>query len=62
MRVLRDDGVMMALLSDEGDPQSFIRHCAGLGLVVEQVAQKKLFYESMVVLKIQRNSEGRRGR
>jgi HemK-related putative methylase len=62
LRVLGDEGTIMALLSDSGDVQSFVRHCVGLDLLVEQVAQAKLFYESLVVLKITRNKGRRSGR
>ncbi len=62
LRVLRRDGVMMALLSDRGDLPSFIERCAELGLAVEEVARKRLFYESLVVLKMRRKPEGRESR
>ena len=57
LRVLREGGTIVALLSTEGDPESFLAHCGNLGLAVESVAEKRLFYETLSVLTIRRGSE-----
>ena len=57
LRVLRGGGTVIALLSDKGDIRSFIGRCEGLGLAVEEVARKDLFYEILVVLKMKRDSK-----
>ena len=54
LRVLREGGVIVALLSTEGDVVSFLAHCSSLGLQVEQIAEKGLFYETLSVFRIQR--------
>lgn len=54
LRVLREGGTIVALLSTEGDLESFLSHCDNLGLEVETVAEKRLFYETLSVLTIQR--------
>jgi release factor glutamine methyltransferase len=54
LRVLREGGVIIALLSTEGDVGSFLAHCASLGLLVEPIAEKRLFYETLSVFRIQR--------
>ena len=54
LRVLKEDGTMVALLSSEGDPESFLSRCSILGLAVELVAEKRLFYETLSVLTIRR--------
>ncbi len=54
LRVSKEKGTVMVLLSDAGDVGSFLEHCKGLGLYVEPVAEKSLFYEKLVVFKIRR--------
>jgi release factor glutamine methyltransferase len=54
LRVLTREGSVMVLLSDAGDVGSFLTYCKGLGLYVEPVAEKRLFYEKLVVFKIRR--------
>jgi release factor glutamine methyltransferase len=55
LRVLKEGGTVVALLSDEGDVGSFISRCKVLGLEVERIAAKKLFYETLRVFKIRRD-------
>jgi release factor glutamine methyltransferase len=62
LRVLRAGGTIVALLSTEGDLQSFLSHCSNLGLEVETVAEKRLFYETLSVLTMRRGGEARRRR
>jgi len=59
LRVLRERGTIVALLSTEGDLESFRSHCSDLDLEVESVAEKKLFYETLSVLTIRRASHQR---
>jgi release factor glutamine methyltransferase len=54
LRVLRREGVIIALLSSEGDLKSFLVHCSNLGLAVESVAERRLFYEMLSVLTIRK--------
>jgi release factor glutamine methyltransferase len=58
LRVLREEGVIVALLSTEGDVGSFLAHCRSLGLQVEPIAEKRLFYETLSVFRIQRGEGG----
>jgi HemK-related putative methylase len=62
LRVLREGGVIVALLSTEGDMGSFLARCRDLGLAVERVAQKGLFYETLSVFAMRRGREGAAGR
>jgi len=57
LRVLREAGVIVALLSTEGDVGSFLAHCSSLGLQVEPIAEKRLFYETLSVFRIQRKGD-----
>jgi release factor glutamine methyltransferase len=59
LRVLRWEGTIVALLSNEGDLRSFLFHCNILGLEVESVAEKRLFYEKLYVLTITRRRVSR---
>lgn len=59
LRVLREDGTIVALVSTEGDLESFLANCSDLGLKVETIAEKRLFYETLSVLTIRR--EGHQG-
>jgi release factor glutamine methyltransferase len=61
LRVLREEGTMVALLSDDGDLESFLSNCRGLGLSVEGVAEKRLFYETLVVFRMRRSGRRRDG-
>jgi release factor glutamine methyltransferase len=54
LRVLRQGGTMVALLSTEGDTGSFLARCGSLGLQVEPIAEKRLFYETLYVFRMQR--------
>jgi release factor glutamine methyltransferase len=54
LRVVREEGVIVALLSTEGDVGSFLARCRSLGLRVEPIAEKRLFYETLSVFRIQR--------
>ncbi|MDA4116449.1 MAG: hypothetical protein OK442_07840 [Thaumarchaeota archaeon] len=60
LRVLKDGGVVVALLSTEGDVRSFLARCTSLGLEVEPMAEKRLFYETLSVFAIRRGGEDRR--
>ncbi len=62
LRVLGEGGTIVALLSTEGDLESFLSHCSNLGLAVESVAEKRLFYETLCVLTMRRVGEGRERR
>ena len=57
LRVLREGGVVVALLSTEGDVGSFLTRCASLGLLVDPIAEKRLFYETLSVFRIRRGRE-----
>jgi len=61
MRALRDEGTVVALLSDEGDIGAFLSYCNSLGLAVESVAEKRVFYETLSVFTIRKGGGGRRG-
>jgi release factor glutamine methyltransferase len=54
LRVLREDGTIVALLSNEGDLESFLSHCGNLGLEVDSITEKRLFYETLSVFTIKR--------
>jgi release factor glutamine methyltransferase len=62
LRVTRKDGTIVALLSSEGDLKSFLSHCDDLGLEVESIMEKKLFYETLSVFTMRRGAAGRAGR
>ncbi len=57
LRVLGEGGTIVALLSTEGDLGSFLSHCRILGLAVDSVAEKRLFYETLSVLTMHRAGE-----
>jgi release factor glutamine methyltransferase len=61
LRVLREGGTIVALLSTEGDLEHFLSHCSYLGLEVETIAEKRLFYEKLSVLTMRRGGEAGRG-
>jgi methylase of polypeptide subunit release factors len=54
VRVLRSDGgAIFVLLSDEDDLQLFAARCSAMGLgIAEKVAEKKLFYETLIVFRL----------
>ncbi len=58
LRVLKGGGSAMVLLSDEGDVDAFVARCKGMGLSVEQAAEKRLFFERLVVFRIRRLKAG----
>ncbi len=60
LRVLRSGGKIFALLSSEGNQESFLSRCEALGLVVEKVAEKRLFYETLSVFSIRKGLEDRK--
>jgi len=62
LRVLGEGGTIVALLSTEGDLGSFLSHCSNLGLAVDSVAEKRLFYETLSVLTMHRVGEDRERR
>ena len=57
LRVLTKEGTIVALMSDEGDAESFLSHCSDLGLEVDSTIRKKLFYETLSVLILRRNRD-----
>jgi HemK-related putative methylase len=62
LTVLREGGTIVALLSTEGDLGFFLSRCSNLGLEVEKVAEKRLFYETLSVFTMRRSGEAGRGR
>ena len=62
LRVLREEGTIVVLLSTEGDLKSFLSHCSNLRLEVETLTEKRLFYETLSVLTIRRGGEDRERR
>jgi len=58
LRVLREGGCVVALLTSDGDLESFLSCCRGLGLTAEPVAEKRLFYETLSVFTMRRGREG----
>ena len=58
LRVLKEGGTIVALLSSEGDMASFLDHCSNLGLSVESVIEERVFYETLSVFTIRRGGEG----
>jgi len=52
LRVVRVGGRIYVLLSDHGDLDGFVSHCAGLGLSIHEVARARLFFESLLVYEI----------
>jgi release factor glutamine methyltransferase len=62
LRVLKDGGTIVALLSSEGDQESFLSHCSNLSLQVETVTVKRLFYETLSVFTIQKSRDDAIGR
>jgi release factor glutamine methyltransferase len=54
LRVVKEGGMIVALLSDQGDLNMILSRCAARGLTVKEEARSKLFYESLVVYVIRR--------
>jgi HemK-related putative methylase len=54
LRVSKEEGTIVALVSSEGDVESFLLHCENLGLEVESIAKKGVFFETLSVLTIRR--------
>lgn len=54
LRVLREDGRILVLLSEEGDIGRFRNLCLDRGLSVQEKSRRKLFYETLVVYEIRR--------
>jgi release factor glutamine methyltransferase len=54
LRVVKEGGTIVVLLSDHGDLDTFLSRCAALGLSVKEEATSRLFYESLVVYVIRR--------
>jgi release factor glutamine methyltransferase len=54
LRVITREGAMLCLLSDKGELDSFKARCREMGLEIEPVARKKLFYESLFVFRMRR--------
>jgi release factor glutamine methyltransferase len=53
---VKKDGVVVALMSDAGDLRSFVDRCEEAGAEVEEIARKKLFYESLIIFRMKRLS------
>lgn len=56
-RVLRRGGRMLALLSDEGDLRGFVARAKALGFTSRRVAEKRLFYETLVVFSMKKSRQ-----
>jgi release factor glutamine methyltransferase len=54
LRVMKEYGTVMVLLSEAGDVGSFLEYCRSQSLYVEPVGERSLFYEKLVVFKIRR--------
>jgi len=54
LRVLRQEGSVVMLLSDEADLDSFKVECAKRGLVVSEKGRTPLFFENLVVFEVRR--------
>lgn len=54
LRVVRRDGKVLLLLSDEADLEEFARICNARGLSVEEKQRTPLFFESLVVFEVRR--------
>ena len=55
-RVLRRGGEMLVLLSDKGDLAGFQARCESMGLTAEPVSRRKVFYENLVVFRLEKGS------
>jgi release factor glutamine methyltransferase len=54
LRVLKAGGLILVLLSDQGDLAGFVSHCLGQGLSVREREKTRLFYETLFVYEIRR--------
>lgn len=54
LRVVKPNGKVVLLLSDEGDIEGFREFCESEGLVVRQVASAGVFFENLLVFEISR--------
>jgi release factor glutamine methyltransferase len=54
LRVLKQDGAVVLLLSDEADLDEFRRRCEGKGLRVEEKGRTGLFFENLFVFEVRR--------
>ncbi|MGD0636577.1 MAG: methyltransferase domain-containing protein [Nitrososphaerales archaeon] len=54
LRVVKAGGRIYVLLSNHGDLDRFAALCDGMGLSIREVAQAKLFFESLLVYEIVR--------
>jgi len=54
LRVLKQDGMVVILLSDEADLDLFKRTCEGRGLVVEEKERTGLFFENLFVFEVRK--------
>jgi len=54
LRVLKQEGAVVLLLSDEADLDDFRRLCEGRGLRVEEKGSTGLFYETLFVFEVRR--------
>jgi release factor glutamine methyltransferase len=57
LRVLREGGTVVALLSTVGDLGTFLSRCGDLGLEVEKVVERRLFYETLSVFAMRRRGD-----
>lgn len=55
LRVLKQDGAVVLLLSDEADLDEFRRLCEARRLKVEEKGRTGLFYENLFVFEVQRS-------
>lgn len=54
LRVLREGGTVLFLLSDAGDIDWFLQRCRSMGLEVETVSERRTFYEKLVVFRTEK--------
>ncbi len=58
VRVMKEEGSVLVLLSDLGDVSSFFSRVGRLGLSASPVAEKRLFFERLVVYRVERPGRG----
>jgi hypothetical protein len=54
LRVLKQNGAVVLLLSDEADLDEFRRRCKEKGLRVEEKGRTGLFFENLFVFEVRR--------
>jgi release factor glutamine methyltransferase len=59
-RVLVAEGTILMLLSDRGDLRRFAALCSSMALDVRKVAEEKLFYENLVVFRLEKEAGWRK--